>query len=818
MSNHMDLQDRIAQLEKDNAELRRRLAAQELLNQELEQSHRASSSQLRLLLDNIPLGVVLIGPDLRVLAANQYMANVCGTTVEALVGHPCHQLFAKRAAPCPECPGLIAMETGSPCERVIQVPRDGNATGSVRIKALPALEGGQLTGFLEIAEDISEQEQIEHEKMLLAELVDNTDNIAVVKDTLLRYASVNRAFLKLIGGLERSAVLGRTDAELFAGVSTPEQIAQYMANDQQALALPHGEILTTEEQTLGDDGATRTFLSKKFPVYDAYGRCTGVATLATEITQRKRMEEELRRVNRQLHAFFENIPGHINLVDKSFTIVGVSRGLLNAYGLQDSDQVLGRKCYKALHGRKSVCPHCSLPRAFAEDRTVVRYSTPEEEERTGRASKLYAAPIKDEEGRIIGGMEFVADITDLRTLERQLIRAKDSAEAASKAKSLFLANMSHELRTPLNGVLGMLHLLQDSPLDPEQLEWAKIASGVGRNLLKLINDILDISKIEAGKMELFAAAFDPRELIRQVLETFFFQAREKGLPLHLEVAPDLPEEVVGDAGRLRQILFNLVGNAVKFTKEGFVRVQVCPLPYRPADGGLILLCSVQDTGLGIADADIEHIFQPFTQKDASSTRRYQGTGLGLAIVRNLVAMMQGQLCLASDPGQGTSIYFTVRVQLPSELATGVPAVAARECAMEALAPEPPEPEGGLHVLLAEDNRVNQMVFIRLLQRLGHRVTAVGTGREALAALAREPFDAVFMDIQMPDLDGLETTRLIRENHDGSLPAAIPIVALTAHGMKGDQDLFRKAGMNGYLAKPIDLQVLQELLHRLTAPA
>ncbi len=771
-------------------------------SRDIEASLRITEQHLRTLVDNLPLGVSLVSVDHVVLMVNQAMATMFGRPLESLPGHKCHHVFTDCDHVCEQCPGVTAMLERRPAEARMPGRRMDNSRFNADIQALPVFDAERVAGFIEIVQDRSEQERIEGEKLLLAELLDNAEHVAVFKDPDLRYVSVNRAYLKLTGLSSVGDVLGKTDAELFAGLSSPEQIQGYMDNDRAALRLPRGGTITSEERTFAGSGEERTFLTKKFPVYSPEDKLLGVATLTTEITDRKRIEDRLTRANQQLHVLFENIPGHINVVDTNFNIVGTSRGLLDTFGIENRESILGEKCYTALHGLKAVCPWCALPESFRKKSALVRYSTPEEEERTGKALKIYTAPILNPEGGIMGGMEFVADITDLRQLERDLVKALDASKAAGKAKSEFLATMSHEIRTPLNGVIGMLQLLEDSDLPPEQLEYVQTALHSSSSLLAVINDILDISKIEAGRLELVESSFSLAEVLRQVLGTFRQQVKEKNLSLSFVVDPRIPSVVRGDMGRLRQILFNLVGNSVKFTDTGGVSIVVSPLPQGSPQGTLRLLFSVNDTGSGIDEMDLEHLFEPFTQKDGSYSRRHQGTGLGLTVVKKLTELMHGSVSIESEPGAGTSVFFTVllgREERPCE--SGCPKA---QTLATTVSPR-------LKVLLAEDNKVNQLVTTRLLQRWGHEVVVVGSGEEVLDALREQHFDLVLMDIQMPLMDGIETTRRIRNDTSGTLPAGIPIVAMTAHAMHGDEDIFLRSGMNDYLPKPLNLDELQRVL-------
>jgi len=393
-------------------------------------------------------------------------------------------------------------------------------------------------------------------------------------------------------------------------------------------------------------------------------------------------------------------------------------------------------------------------------------------------------------------------------MEQELQEAKEAAEAASTAKSQFLANMSHEIRTPMHGVLGTLQLLRDPPLAGKAGELVETAHSSATALLRIVNDILDFSKIEAGKLEIVALPFNPRETVREVVNLLRVPAKVKGLTLEASFQDDLPTEVVGDATRLRQILTNLTNNAVKFTERGGVVLTVWATP--GVNGAKLFHFTIEDSGIGIPADVVPRLFSSFTQADSSTTRKYGGTGLGLAISRQLAELMGGTLTVESTLGAGS----TFCLILPLGTA---PTTAAESTPIEPGATAPPAgdatPALSGRVLLVEDHPINRMLAEAMLRKLGLAVVATGSGREATEMAQREAVDLVLMDCQMPDLDGLEATRLIRarETQIGAEP--IPIIAMTARIMDRDRERCLAAGMDDYIPKPVKMTTLADCLAR-----
>ena len=419
--------------------------------------------------------------------------------------------------------------------------------------------------------------------------------------------------------------------------------------------------------------------------------------------------------------------------------------------------------------------------------------------------------------RMVAAIRLSRDLVHrLRMQSDELEDAKQQAEQASRVKSEFLANMSHEIRTPMNGIIGLTGLVLEGELQPEQREHLTLVQKSANALLHIINDILDISKIEAGRLTIEAIPFHLRKQLGESLKILELRAAEKGLAFSADVAPDVPDNVIGDWARLQQILTNLVGNAIKFTERGGITVRLSvdgqaqgpstalgTGPSTPLGTGHALLCfSVVDTGIGIPPERQKAVFDPFTQADGSTTRRFGGTGLGLTISKTLAEMMNGRIWVESEPGRGSTFSFTARLGLAD---AGARPKTGRMAAITL-------PERPLRILVTDDVAMNQLVATRLLEKQGHQVKVASSGREALAALEREVFDVALLDLEMSDIDGFEATSVIRER-EKKTGKHLPIVATTAHAMTGVRERCLSAGMDGYLSKPLDALAMAAEIRR-----
>ncbi|TKB10614.1 PAS domain S-box protein [Desulforhopalus sp. IMCC35007] len=416
-------------------------------------------------------------------------------------------------------------------------------------------------------------------------------------------------------------------------------------------------------------------------------------------------------------------------------------------------------------------------------------------------------PQRQNDGNFAGMIVVTRDITTRKKMILELEAAKEDAFLASQAKSTFLANMSHEVRTPMNGVLGMLQLLTLTNLDSEQFKYVEAATSAGTNLLTIINDILDYSKIEAGKLRITPEVFQLRQMVRTLVNSFETSVNPAYVCLNYEIADNIPDTLKADQTRIRQILFNLVGNAVKFTEEGQILLTINKVKDLEK-GKIVLEGKVTDTGIGIPIGSEEKLFELFTQLHSSEQKKFRGTGLGLNIVRQLVNQMGGTIYLSRNKTKGTTVTFTIVVDTIKPL---------HESPSELF--QPPaltSPNRRLSTLVVEDEQINQQILQAILTKLGHKTTLAANGAQALKLLETHRYDIILMDVQMPVLDGIETARKIKFSKEFSAARHIPIIALTAYAMAGDQEKCLAAGMDSYLSKPVDVKALDLQLKKLTA--
>jgi len=592
-------------------------------------------------------------------------------------------------------------------------------------------------------------------------------------------------------------------------------------------------LMPYQHQYVRPDGVVVTVEIHEHKLESHFQKVVGLRLASLDVTERKKSEDHAYETAAELRALFQAFPDLFLRLDRAGNV-------LDCKGGQSSDPFLTVEKFTD-HNLKEILP-AGMAELFGEAQDKVRKSGVLEvlefsaEGRQGQQvyeSRLlplswdhWIAVVRNITARKSGELKLTEYAQELEQKNQQLEAALATAREATQLRSRFLANMSHEIRTPMNGVLGMTDFLLATKLTPEQQEFAESIKRSADALLALINDILDLSKIEAGKLRLDRVPFQLGTVLGEIASLFALEARTKGLEFVSTVPADLPRVVVGDPGRLRQVLRNLLGNALKFTDRGEIGIRAELLS--DSTNVIQIRFTVHDTGIGIPPDQQGRLFESFTQGDGSSTRRHGGTGVGLAISKQLVELLGGEIGVASEQGDGSRFWFTASfgkaapgeapapkpaIKVPAPRLTSRPAAVPAAPAAPKRAPmeNPVAVEGPLRVLLAEDNEINQRITLRLLEKLGVAADAVVNGREAVQALEKRKYDLVLMDCQMPDMDGFEATAIVRSREGDANHT--PICALTANAMEGDRERCLAAGMDDYISKPVGLEKLQKAVDR-----
>ncbi len=782
------------------------------------------------------------------------------------------------------------------------------------------------------------EQDLRDSQALYSSLVENLPVQVLRKDLEGRFTFANQSFCRLVG-MSLEELKGKTDYDLYP----PDLAEKYRADDR--WVVEHGQLFECEEENI-QEGQRRYVHVMKSPVRDAAGKIVGTQVVFWDVTAQRQAQAALEHERYLLHALMDHLPHAIYFKDREGRYLRINRALARSFGLADPAEALGKTDFDFFGPEYAQEARRDEIRVMDTGQPIV-----DKEERVvwldGRARWMSTTklPLFDEHGATVGTFGISRDVTERKKAAEALRAAKEAAESASQAKSTFLANMSHEIRNPLNAIVNMARLLLDSPVTKEQRDYLLAIKESGETLEALINDILDFSKIEAGRLTLEQEPFDLHETVQDTMRWLAIRAHQKGLEIACNLRPGVPVGVIGDNTRLRQILVNLVSNAIKFTEQGEVELTVDTESF--VNGDVVLHFKVRDTGIGIPEDKVNKIFEAFEQAETSRRRRYGGTGLGLAISRRLVEAMGGQIWVESIPGVGSTFHFTVRlgvvptspeqpqlvappllhglrvlvvddnhtnrrilgeilegwhlvpilaesvdqaleilteaenagnpiplvitdVQMPgrdgfdlvrtikedkrlgstvimmlssgdrpddlrrvenfgvaayllkpikhSELLDAITLALGLQTAKDLREPTDifrRTPRRPLRILLVEDSIINQKLAVGMLQKWGHEVVVAANGREALKLYQTQPFDLILMDVQMPEMDGFETTEAIRalERRTGR---HVPILAMTAHALKGDRERCLRAGMDDYVGKPIRPEVLFEKIEALTA--
>jgi two-component system sensor histidine kinase/response regulator len=893
-------------------------------------------------------GISVLDTDLNIVRVNQTMER-WHPHAGPLVGEKCYKAYRGRNAPCEACPTIRALQTGKAEHAVVTKKEScGQSEGWVELYSFPVFDTstGRLKGVIEYIRDITDRKRAEEALEKSEERFKNSSEALAAG-----LSDVFQALREISSGNPEIRISEASELELMAQLkATVNQTAQGLGeivdlSHEFAIGLAeHFDVLSRVSK---GDLTARVLGASKVELLESLTQVTNrmIASVAREMEDRKQAEEALRASEKGYRLLFDSAPDGISILDRDGRIIDCNQSQITLCARPRSE-IIGR------HLTEIMSP--TSVAMFKENFSRLRRFEPcegEVEILTGNGAVVEvwrkAVALQATSGEFLGILAYDRDITERKRVRKQLLRAKEAAEAASVAKGEFLANMSHEIRTPMNGIIGMTSLLLETALTAEQREYTDIVRASADSLLQIVNDILDFSKIEARRLALEILDFDLRTSVEEVCDLLAQRVYDKGLEFSCLVRPDVPSLLKGDPGRLRQILLNLAGNAIKFTDQGEVFVEVTVDSQTPAHATLRF--SVADTGIGISREQRGCLFSPFSQADASTTRKYGGTGLGLVISKELAEMMGGQIGVESEQGKGSVFWFTAvlekqpaKTQRIAIAPTGIRgkrvlivndnstqrkvlsallrswgcryaaagnsdaalsllhgAAAKRtpfdlaildyrmhgtdgrtlgekikadpalketklvmltawgqrgdaaevatigfsayltkpikgsqlyECLVAVLGNTAgsigneerghlvtrhslAETKRRMRILVVEDNAVNQKLALRLFEKLGCRADAVANGKEAIKALEMVLYDVVFMDVQMPEMDGYEATKVIRDPQSHVQNHGVPIIAMTAHAMKGDRERCIEAGMDDYISKPIRSEKLQGVIEK-----
>ncbi|TWU15895.1 PAS domain-containing protein [Allorhodopirellula heiligendammensis] len=776
--------------------------------------HQKAASARQSLHERRELCVVRKDREGHILYANEMFCESVGLSSEEVVGKTDFELYSSEVAEADWVLEQHVMTCGQP-DHVIEafasdirdldaqddelLKGDVNGTCFLEVIRLPTFgPDGDVVGVEVICWDVTEQKRADAElkkaRFLMDAWFNNIPDAVYFKDRRSRFVRISQAHARMFGLSNPRDALGKTDADFFGD----EHASDALEDERRIIRTGESIVGKIERETR--DGEPDTWCSTtKMPLRNDRGEIIGTFGISRDVTLQVRAETELARERDLLKTIMNNIPDIIYVKDRYSRFLTSNESMLRLLGVDEMSQVVGKNDYD-FSPPEMACNY------VADDQNVMRSGQPliDQEETIQRADGktiwllTTKVPLHGNDGKVMGMVGISRNITARKQAAEELLAAKELADAANRAKSEFLANMSHEIRTPMNGILGMTELLAGTEMTSEQREFLGLVQQSADSLLRLLNDILDFSKIEAGRLELDNAPFNLRDCIGKAIKLLTLKANEKGLELAGRIDPAIPNELMGDAGRLRQIVVNFVGNAIKFTSSGEVVVDVNPETLEGDEA--VLHITVRDTGIGIAKEKQQKIFEAFAQADASTTRRFGGTGLGLTISARLIQMMQGRVWVESELGVGTTFHFYVHLGIAPDQTPRRPAAFSKIA--------------GTRVLVVDDNATNRRILQELLQLWNLKPVMAEDGEAALHTISQamrdeDPFGLILLDYHMPYLDGIGFAQQLAARQDELEHGPIVMLSSSFAGLSSPQ--MRELGINRYLTKPVIASELRDVV-------
>ena len=742
------------------------------------------------LVESLPLSVLRKDLRGRIQYANAQACDQLGLAVSELIGKTDFDLFPAELAKKYMEDDQRVMQSGELYHNVERHQLANEKFIHAEVWKAPVHSAeGDVVGIQVMFWDVSDQKDAEHqvefEKFLLATLLETVPDSVYFKDSDSRFIRLSQSCAIKFGLADPRDALGKSDADFFS----LEHSRKALADERRIMETGQAILADIEHEKFGD-GSETWCSTTKVPLKDKKGKVIGTFGISRDVTRQKLAEQGLARERDLLKTIIDNVPDLIYVKDRAGRFVTANAALLRLFKLESPSDLVGKNDYD-FSPPELACNY------VADDQIVMRSREPlldrEESHKSNSGDDFWLlttkVPLVDEKGNVTGVVGIGHDITERKRAEHETLKAKEAADRANRAKSDFLANMSHEIRTPMNAIIGMTELVLDTDLDDYQRKYLSMVEESGEALLGVINDVLDFSKIEAGKLELDERVFDLRESLGDTISSFAVRAHGKNIELAFRVDPHVPRFVVGDAGRLRQVMNNLIGNAVKFTHAGEVLVHVSDLP--ATQGEVRLEISVRDTGIGIPEEKHHAIFGEFEQGDTSTTRRYGGTGLGLSISSRLVKLMGGEIKVSSELNQGSNFHFQLSLKRAPD---GIEQQRERGVVVV----------GGTRVLIVDDNETNLMILDEMLSNWGMVPFLANSADMALKELQRadatgEPINLIVTDVNMPVMNGYEFVDELRRQAGGTEKQ---VIVLTSGGRDGDQETRRELGIVERLMKPV----------------